>query len=59
MPVVYIRATYANGFTTCRLVVAKTRVAPLKKRTIPELELCGAALLSELLDSTRRTLEYQ
>ena len=28
--VVYIRATYANSPTTCRLVVAKTRVAPLR-----------------------------
>ena len=38
------------------LVVAKTRVGPLKTRTIPELELCGATLLAELLVTTRTTL---
>ena len=51
--VVYIRATYANSPTTCRVVVAKTRVVPLKQRTIPELELCGAVLLADLLETTR------
>ena len=55
--VVYLRATYKNSPPTCRLVVAKTRVAPLKQLTIPRLELCGATLLSKLLNSTRQTLD--
>ena len=55
--VVYLRATYRNSPPTCRLVVAKTRVAPLKQLTNPRLELCGATLLSKLLDSTRQTLD--
>ena len=50
--VVYIRATYAHNQPSCQLVAAKTRVAPIKQRTIPELELCGAVLLTELLEST-------
>ena len=54
--VIYIRATYEHSSPTCMLVVAKTRVAPLKPRTIPELELCGATLLAELLATTRTTL---
>ena len=54
---VYLRATYKNSPPTCRLVVAKTRVAPLKQLTIPRLELCGATLLSKLLNSTRQTLD--
>ena len=55
--VVYVRATYPSSLTTCKLVIAKTRVAPLKKLTIPRLELCGAALLVELLDTSREALD--
>ena len=53
--VIYLRATYADSPATCQLVVAKSRVAPLKKQTIPRMELCGVALLSELMESTRTT----
>ena len=54
--VVYVRATYKDSNPTCRLAVAKSRVAPLKQRTIPELELCGAVLLANLLETTSATL---
>ena len=53
---IYIRATYASGPPTVNLVVSKTRVAPLKARTIPQLELCGAHLLAKLLSTTSKTL---
>ena len=56
--VVYIRATYGHHPPSVQLVVAKSRVLPLKqKRTIPEAELCGAVLLSELLYTVQQTLE--
>ena len=55
--VVYIRAEYEDGPPTSELVLAKTRVAPLLERTIPELELCGAHLLAKLLESTSSTLD--
>ena len=55
--VVYVRAEYADGFPTSALVLAKTRVAPLIERTIPELELCGAHLLAKLLETTSSTLD--
>ena len=55
--VVYLRATYQDGSVSCRLVVAKTRVAPLHTVSMPRLELCGAEMLSELLAVTGNTLQ--
>ena len=57
--VVYLRATYEDGSVSCRLVVAKTRVAPLKTVSIPRLELCGAEMLAELLATIGSTLKIQ
>ena len=55
--VVYARATYVDGTVSSRLVVAKTKVAPLKTVSIPRLELCGAVLLSELLVAVSKALQ--
>ncbi|XP_070067157.1 uncharacterized protein [Drosophila virilis] len=38
-----------HGNTSVRLLCSKSRVAPVKTSTVPKLELCGAALLAELL----------
>ena len=54
--VVYLRAVYETGPPTSVLVLSKTREAPLKSRTIPELELCGAHLLAKIMDTTSLTL---
>ena len=55
--VVYIRATYKEGPPTLALVVTKTKVAPLKRQSIPRLELCGAQLLAKLLSNVRNDLQ--
>lgn len=56
--VVYLRVTdAADDSVQTSLVISKTKVAPLKKLTIPRLELCGAQLLAQLLHHVRRVLK--
>ena len=47
--VVYLRVECTDGSTQVVLISSKTRVAPIKRLTIPRLELCGAQLLAQLL----------
>ena len=41
------------------LIVAKTKVAPIKPTTIPKLELCGAVLVTKLMANTSKQLQDQ
>ena len=54
--VIYVKATYGGGSVSSMLVVAKTKVAPLKRVNITRLELCGAVLLTELMESAGTAL---
>ncbi|CAB0033670.1 unnamed protein product [Trichogramma brassicae] len=55
----YAAALYAvipSG--SCRLIVAKTKLAPTKVQTVPRLELCAAALLVRLVKSLLDGLRF-
>ncbi|XP_036146761.1 uncharacterized protein LOC118646920 [Monomorium pharaonis] len=54
---VYLRITTQDGNITTQLLCSKTKVAPLKRLTIPRLELSAAVLLTKLISSTLRILE--
>ena len=54
--VVYLRSEDREGKIHVSLVTSKTRVAPVKKQTIPRLELCGAVLLSQLITHVKTVL---
>ena len=55
---VYLRTVYRDGNTVnTQLIAAKTRVAPIKKQSIPCLELLGATILARLLSSVQASLE--
>ena len=43
--VVYLRTVYEAGDVDVRLIASKTKRAPLKKQSIPRLELIGAYIL--------------
>jgi len=49
--VLYLHTAYDDGSVSVCLVASKTRVSPVKKKTIPCLELLGALILSHLTDT--------
>ena len=53
---VYIRSLYTDTTVSTSLVIAKTKVAPLKTVTIPKLELSSAVLLSKLFSTVCKEL---
>ncbi|XP_059223030.1 uncharacterized protein LOC131996873 [Stomoxys calcitrans] len=48
---IYVRVAAPSGEIVTHLLMSKSRVAPLKTISIPRLELCGAALLAEAIES--------
>ncbi|XP_035207469.1 uncharacterized protein LOC118182259 [Stegodyphus dumicola] len=57
--VIYCKAISATNRTSVRLVCSKSRVSPLKKTTIPRLELCAAVLLAKLMHRVKSSLKLE
>lgn len=55
----YIRSINEQGDVSVRLVIAKSRVTPIKPQTIPRLELCAAVLGARLYKKVISSLRIQ
>lgn len=53
---VYVRIKNEDGVFS-NLLISKTKVAPIKKVSLPRLELCGATLLANLIENVRMKLK--
>ncbi|XP_045769775.1 uncharacterized protein LOC123870493 [Maniola jurtina] len=55
----YVRSIDAENNTCVRLLAAKSKVAPLKPKTIPQLELCGALVGVRLYEKVKSSLRVK
>ncbi|XP_070163514.1 uncharacterized protein [Polyergus mexicanus] len=55
----YLRSISSDFRYTVNLLCAKSRVAPIKKISLPKLELCGAVLLANLGDKAMKALSIR
>lgn len=57
--VVYVRAVNESGRIAVNLMLAKSKVAPIKAVSIPRLELQAAVLLSNLIKHIKQVCEFK
>ncbi|KRX12510.1 Transposon Tf2-6 polyprotein, partial [Trichinella nelsoni] len=56
---VYLRTTTVSGETVVKLVMSKTRIAPVKRVTLPRLELMAALITARLISFVKTSLEMK
>ena len=54
--VVYLRTEYEDHHVETNIIASKTRVAPIRKQSIPRLELLGAVILARLVSSISKVI---
>ena len=54
---VYLAVRFSDGSITSSLLISRARVAPLKKVTLPRLELLGPLLCARMLTFVRSSIE--
>ena len=55
--VIYLKMTDSLGSIQISFLTSKTKVAPIKRLTIPRLELCSAYLLAQLLHQVQTVFD--
>lgn len=56
---IYIRSSGQNGEIKVQLVCSKSRVAPIKQKKFPRLELCAAKLMVQLAKVVKESLPIE
>ncbi|XP_065356347.1 uncharacterized protein LOC135950743 [Calliphora vicina] len=56
---IFLRNIESNNQVSSKLLVAKTKVAPLQKTSLPRLELSGAVLLSKLVKNVLNNMNLK
>ena len=55
----YLRVISSDGHVTNTMVLAKSKIAPLKTIGVPRLELCAALPLAQLISFARSALQLR